>query len=160
MNVRYCGVRTGLWKGRSEIMDNAIQDQRNAGHTMSLLERTETSLRFRSQAWKHFAKCGIEGRLLAWMRAANGSAYRRPHGWEWQEDTLFVRLPELPSGFQPLSANLVMELTVRDKLQVLLGLCEALAGLHAGGFYMGFLAPVQVFLHPMTRAVLLDVLAY
>ena len=141
-------------------MGNAIQDQQNASHAMSLLERTETSLRFRAQTWKYFARAGIEGRLLAWMRAAQGSAYRMPQSWEWQEDTLFVRLPELPSGFQPLSENVVMELSVRDKLQVLLELCKALAGLHEGGFYLGFLVPEQVYVHPVTRNVLLDVQPY
>ena len=69
-------------------------------------------------------------------------------------------LPPLPPGYRPFSELADSPLSDRQLLLLFCSLCEALAVLHRKRFTMGFLVPEQLYFHPETLEILLDIQAY
>ncbi|MDR6878750.1 GGDEF domain-containing protein [Bacillus sp. 3255] len=116
-----------------------------------------SEMRIHHNLWQYFHYKQIENRLHAWTDAAQGNYFRRPLSWDSYEGNLRIQLPALPEGYVPLSQLTMDSLTDEAKGKLLLSLCNALTGLHAGKFYLGFLLPEHCFVHSRTWAVLLDV---
>lgn len=107
--------------------------------------------------WQYYHYQQIENRLHAWTNAAQGSYFRRPISWDRADGNLIIQLPALPFGYVPLSQVAINQLSDEAKGMLLISLCKAISILHNKRFYMGFLLPDLLFVHPKTWSVLLDV---
>ncbi|MFY0545296.1 GGDEF domain-containing protein [Brevibacillus sp. H7] len=126
-----------------------VENDRNDGH-----------MRFHDTVWQYFQQRQLTERLLHWTKSARGKWFRLPVDWSDANGELHVTLPPLPEGYRPLSE---WPRKTGQHPQILLfisSLCDALAVLHQNRFHMGFLIPEQIYYHPETMEVLLDIQPY
>ncbi|REE80184.1 diguanylate cyclase (GGDEF)-like protein [Paenibacillus taihuensis] len=114
-------------------------------------------MRFSPRTWRFFERGQVMKRIEQWQAIAlNGHGLRGIVDWTETEGELVARLTPPSEGYVSFEAFSSMDgLTDSDRAQVMTSLMDTLGLLHANQFYIGFLSPDMISVHPKLLKVML-----